>query len=93
MTTYTRLPEEERTIFIGLDIHCRQWHITVRDHYQERFSGSRTTRDSPELDPDNAERQDHTDPAFPNIILGTRELTFFTLALIEIDQMFGIIDE
>jgi len=40
MTTYTRLPEEERTIFIGLDIHCRQWHITVRDHYQERFSGS-----------------------------------------------------
>jgi len=40
MTTYTRLPEEGSTIFIGLDIHRRQWHATVRDSYQERFSGS-----------------------------------------------------
>ncbi len=40
MTTYTRLPEEGSTIFVGLDIHRSRWHVTIRDGYQERFSGS-----------------------------------------------------
>lgn len=40
MTTYTQLPNEGSTIFMGLDIHRHQWHITVRDFHQERFSGS-----------------------------------------------------
>lgn len=40
MTTYIKKVEEGSTIFIGLDIHLRQWHVTVRDTYQEKFSGS-----------------------------------------------------
>jgi len=40
MTTYINNAEEGSTIFIGLDIHRRQWHVSVRDIHQEKFSGS-----------------------------------------------------
>jgi transposase len=40
MEAYTTSTQEDNTIFVGVDLHRLQWHVTVRTEEQELFSGT-----------------------------------------------------
>jgi transposase len=40
MKRYTRSEEKEKEIFVGVDVHLKAWHVTVRTTDVELFSGS-----------------------------------------------------
>ena len=33
------MSEEKKELFVGIDLHKRRWHVTVRDRDVELFSG------------------------------------------------------
>lgn len=40
MRSYGEDGFEKRGIFVGIDVHLRQWHVTIRDREAELFSGN-----------------------------------------------------
>lgn len=40
MSRYDRMDSVDNDIYVGVDIHLRQWHVTVRTMDQELFTGS-----------------------------------------------------
>lgn len=40
MARYRVRQEDDSLIYVGIDVHLRQWHVTVRTMEQELFSGS-----------------------------------------------------
>ncbi|MCX6826527.1 MAG: hypothetical protein NTV06_04565 [candidate division Zixibacteria bacterium] len=44
MRNYEKNGLDESGIFVGIDVHLRQWHVTVLAAEQELFSGKRFMR-------------------------------------------------
>lgn len=40
MSRYDRIVRDDSSIYVGIDVHLRQWHVTIRTMDQELFSGS-----------------------------------------------------
>ena len=40
MRQYTESSFDGKDIFVGVDVHLKQWHVTIRTREEELFTGS-----------------------------------------------------
>jgi len=40
MQTYDGVADGDKAIFVGVDVHLKQWHVTIRTYEDELFTGS-----------------------------------------------------
>ena len=40
MERYRRKAQEGKAVFVGVDLHRSEWHVTVRTEDEELFSGT-----------------------------------------------------